>query len=258
MNTIVARVESRSSRLNFYTVFCVVCALLAFGAFAPTYWLQLPAGTFVGSPLLHLHAVLFSAWIVLLLWQSDRAAQGRLRSHRAWGLAGIALASLMVAVGAAVAIAELHTGLAIGYADRARAFAIVPFGALTLFAGFFAAALCNIKRPEAHKRLMLLATIALLQAAMARVFFFIHLGMVPGARPGIGMPPPVTASFYPSFCLEILIVAGILYDWRRSGRPHPTWVLGAGLFAVEIAGRTVLASTPGWLATADFLARIAG
>ena len=29
--------------------------LIAFTGFAPTYWLQLPAGTFDGSPLLHLH-----------------------------------------------------------------------------------------------------------------------------------------------------------------------------------------------------------
>ena len=156
------------------------------------------------------------------------------------------------------AIEELRSGIAAGYADRARSFAIVPFSAITLFAGFFTAALFNIARPEAHKRLILLATVALLQAAMARVFFFIHVGMVPGARPGIGMPPPVTLSVLPSFCLEILIVAGMVYDWRTRGRPHVAWVLGAGLLAVEIVGRTLVASTPGWLGAADFLARVAG
>jgi hypothetical protein len=258
MNTTTAAFDSRTNHLHFFTAFSIVCAVIAFGAFAPTYWLQLPAATFVGSPLLHLHAILFSLWMILLIWQAALVARGRLKYHRAWGLAGIALASLMVAVGAAVAIGELRSGLAAGYADRARSFAIVPFSAITLFAGFFSAALFNIKRPEAHKRLVLLATIALLQAAMARVFFFIHVGMQPGARPGIGIPPPVALSFYPSFCLEILIVSAMLYDWRTRGKPHPTWVLGAVLLAVEIVGRTVLASTPGWLAGADFLARAAG
>jgi hypothetical protein len=155
-----------------------------------------------------------------------------------------------------VAIEELTTGLAAGYADRARAFAIVPFFAIALFAVFFTMAIFNISRPEAHKRLMLLATIALLQAAMARVFFFIHVGMVPGARPGLGEPPPVALSVYPSLCLETLVIAGMLYDWRRRGRPHSTWVFGGALLAVEIATRTVLADTPGWRDTADFLAHI--
>ena len=33
----------------FYVWMAAACALMAFGAFAPTYWLQLPAGTLVGS-----------------------------------------------------------------------------------------------------------------------------------------------------------------------------------------------------------------
>jgi hypothetical protein len=256
MSTTTAHIDVRSNTSNFYMLFCVVCAGIAFGAFAPTYWLQLPGGTFVGSPLLHLHAVLFSLWMIMLIWQATLVARGRLRFHRAWGLAGIALASLMVAVGSGVAIEELRAGLAAGYADRARAFAIVPFFAIALFAGFFTAAMFTIGRPEAHKRLILLATIALLQAAMARVFFFMHVGMVAGARPGLGVPPPVAMAAIPSFCLEILVGAGMLHDWRTRGRPHPTWEIGAALLAVEIVARTVLADTSGWLGTADFLARV--
>src|SRR5216683_1634767 len=79
----------------FYVWMAAACALVAFGGFAPTYWLQLPAGTFVGPPLLHLHGALFSAWTLLLLSQTVLAANGRLGHHRAWGLVGIALASAM-------------------------------------------------------------------------------------------------------------------------------------------------------------------
>ena len=92
----------------------------------------------------------------------------------------------MVAVGLAAAIRTLNAGLAAGYGDRSRAFLILPVSAISLFAFFVAAAIANIRRPEAHKRLMLLATISLLQAAMGRVFFVLVTGGGPGLRPGLG------------------------------------------------------------------------
>src|SRR5262249_28475188 len=153
---------------HFYVWMAAICALIAFGGFAPTYWLQLLAGTFVGPPLLHLHGVLFFGWTLLLLSQTTLAANGRLNDHRAWGLVGISLATAMVVIGVAAAINTLTTGLSAGYGDAARSFLIVPLSAIGLFAGFFFAAIIAIqrRRPEALKRFILLATISLLQAAM--------------------------------------------------------------------------------------------
>jgi hypothetical protein len=65
----------------FYVWIAAACAVVAFGGFAPTYWLQIPAGTFVGSPLVHVHGVLFSSWTLLLLSQTLLVANGRLRNH---------------------------------------------------------------------------------------------------------------------------------------------------------------------------------
>jgi hypothetical protein len=242
----------------FYVWMAAACALVAFGAFAPTYWLQLPAGTFVGPPLLHVHGLLFSAWTLLLLSQTLLAANGRLDHHRAWGLAGISLATAMVVIGLAAAILTLTTGLASGYGDRSRAFLILPVSGVVLFGGFFIAAIANIRRPEAHKRLMLLATISLLQAAMARVFFVLVTGGGPGLRPGLGPPPPLAIGLVPSLIVEILIVAGIVYDWRMRGRPHPVWLIGAAVVTAVTLLRGPLSGTHGWLAFADRLAHIAG
>jgi hypothetical protein len=242
----------------FYVWMAGICALIAFGGFAPTYWLQLPAGTFVGPPLLHLHGLLFSAWTLLLLSQTLLAANGRLEHHRAWGLAGISLATAMVAVGLAAALYTLTTGLAAGYGDRSRAFAILPVSAIALFAGFFIAAIANLQRPEAHKRLMLLATFSLLQAAMARVFFILATGGGPGLRPGLGAPPPLAIALVPSLLLELLIVAGIVHDWRSRGRPHPVWLIGLVVMTAVILLRGPISATPAWLAAADSFAHIAG
>lgn len=243
---------------TFYVWMAAVCAAIAFGGFAPTYWLQLAPHTFVGPPLFHLHAALFSAWPLLLLSQTLFAAYGKLDQHRAWGLAGISLATAMVVVGVAAAIVSLNAGLAAGYGDRQRAFLILPLSAIGLFTGFFVAAIANIRRPEAHKRLILLATFCLLQAAMARVFFVIFTGGGPGARPGLGVPPPLEIALVPSLLLDLLIVAGMVHDWRTRGRPHPVWWIGLVVITAVILLRGPLANSPAFLAVANGLAHIAG
>lgn len=249
---------NRSYHPRFYVWLALACAAVAFAAFAPTYWLQLPTRTFVGSPLLHLHGALFFAWTLLLVGQTWRASNGRLDAHRAWGLAGIALASAMMFTGLAATIGTLNTGLAAGYGDRSRAFAIIPVTAIALFAGFFTAAIANIARPEVHKRLMILATLSLLQAAMGRIAFVLVTGGGPGLRPGLGEPPPLAIGLLPSLVPELLIVAGIVYDWRTRGRPHPAWLIGATVITAVVVLRGIAATTPAWLATAQFLATFGG
>lgn len=243
---------------HFYVWMAAICVLIAFGGFAPTYWLQLGPGTFVGPPLLHIHGALFSAWTLLLLTQALFVAKGRKASHRAFGLAGISLATAMVLFGLAAAIHSLDHGLAAGYGDRSRAFAIVPVSAICLFAGFVIAAIANIRRPEWHKRLMLLATISVLQAAVARVFFVLITGGGPGLRPGLGAPPPLAFTVAPGLILELLIVAGMVYDWRTRGKPHPAWLIGGAIMTAVILLRVVVAGTAPWLAFAEALAHITG
>jgi len=254
----VALNAGRAKASHFYVWMAAACALVAFGGFAPTYWLQLPAGTFVGPPLLHVHGALFSAWTLLLLSQTLLATSGRLDHHRAWGLAGISLATAMVVIGLAAAILTLNAGLAAGYGDSSRAFLILPVSAIGLFAGFFIAAIANIQRPEAHKRLVLLATISLLQAAMGRVFFILITGGGPGLRPGLGPPPPLAIGLVPSLITEVLIVAGVIYDWRTRGRPHAVWLIGAAVITAVILLRGPLSGTHSWLAFADSLGHITG
>lgn len=246
-----------SAASHFYVWMAAICVLIAFGGFAPTYWLQLGPGTFVGPPLLHIHAALFSAWTLLLLTQALFIATGRVVSHRAFGLAGISLATAMVLFGLAAAIHSLDHGLAAGYGDRSRAFVIVPISAICLFAGFVIAAIANIRRPEWHKRLMLLATISVLQAAVGRVFFLLITGGGPGLRPGLGMPLPLAFTVAPGLLLDLLIVAGIVYDWRTRGKPHPAWLAGGAIMTAVILLRVVVGTTAPWLAFADALAHIA-
>jgi len=214
---------ARTGAGYFYVWMAGICAFIAFGGFAETYWLQLLAGTFVPSgPLLHLHAGLFSAWTILLLSQTWLAAHDRLDNHRAWGLVGISLATALIFVGVATAIHSMMTRTGAD-GEAARRFLIVPITAIGGFAILFAAAVANIGRPDWHKRFMLIATFSLLQAAVARVFFLLSTGGGPGARPGLGPAAPVATSLAGS---GVVMVALQLIRVPLSDTPQ--WLAFAG------------------------------
>jgi hypothetical protein len=124
----------------------------------------------------HLHGVFFSAWVLLLITQTSLVAARRVVIHRRLGIAGFVfdvaiagafrLACLLVLVGLMVVCEAMARHVPLGHRSiggQAEAiFNTVGFAVLT-YLGFR-------KRhdPGAHKRLMLLATIALLPAAFSR------------------------------------------------------------------------------------------
>lgn len=240
----------------FYVAIAASSVLVAFGGFVGTYWLQVPAGTFIGHPIVHLHAILFSAWPLFFLTQTLMVASGRVAYHRALGLVGISLATAMIFVGLAASIDSLTVGLSMGYGDGVRSFMIVPVTALLVFGGFVCAAIANVSRPDWHKRFMIVATAFILGAAIARVFFLVAThGGGPGMRPGLAPPLPVSLALGPGLIGELLVIAGMLYDWRTRGKPHPAYVIGFVVSIAVMLMRTPLSGTQAWLDVTRFLAR---
>ena len=237
---------------RFYVGMAVVFVLIAFGGFIPTYWAKIASGTFGGAPILHLHGLIFFSWTLLFLWQTSLVASGRTIDHRAWGVAGVSLATAMAFTVVLAAINSIKVADAAGFGDAARRFTVVSLGALTVFVGLLVAALLNVRRPQVHKRLMLLAMIPPMQAAMARLF------MVAFSPPGAVGPPPVFVSVPPGLFVDLLIVAAMIHDWRTRGRPHPVyWIGGAVILAQQLLVIPV-ARTEAWMAIARGVEHLAG
>lgn len=239
---------------RFLVALGAVCAAIAFGGFAGTYWLQLVPGTFVGSPLVHLHGLLFSLWTLFFVWQAYLIAQGKRSKHRAWGLIGISLATAMVFTGLAVAKAALNERLGWGQGDAARSFMIIPITSVPLFAGLVLGAMVERRRQDWHKRLMLSATASLLQPAIGRLFFMIKTGGGPGLRPGLGPARTVESSAIYGFIADVVIIAAMAYDWRTRGRVHPAYWWGLGAILLVQLGRIPFSKTQAWLNFADYFA----
>ena len=233
-----ARVVSTSHTQYFYFYMALACTAVAFLGFAPTYWLPLASGSFSSSPVVHFHGMLFFAWTLYFAFQTWLAASGRTAWHRSLGLIGVSLATAMTIFGFLVAVNAMKRSAAIGQTDAGIAFVIVPLSGIAFFAVVLALAIAARARPETHKRLMLLAGISILDAAVAR-WFLTFL-----APPGPMGPPPVEVTILPALVAYLLLVAAMIFDWRQWGRPHPVYVYGGiALVAVKILNWPISATS---------------
>ncbi|CAM5785766.1 hypothetical protein [Rhizobacter fulvus] len=243
---------ARSDTRWFYVWMASACVLIAFGGFVPTYWSRLATGSFGGAPILHIHGALFFTWTLFFLVQTTLVALGRTADHRAWGLAGISLATAMACSVVLAAINSMRVAETIGMVEQARRFSYVSLSGVVLFAGLLTVAIVQVRRSEIHKRLMLLAMIPLMHAATARVFMTLF------APPDAKGPPPVFVSVPPGLLVDLLIVAGMVYDARTRGRPHPAYLIGGALLLANQLLAVPLSATPAWMSIARAVQALAG
>jgi hypothetical protein len=149
------------------------------------------------TPLVVFHAVSMIAWLTLLASQSFLAARFKLTAHRATGRASIALVGAMLVSGSVI---SWRIGLELGRPEVT----VVNLAAFVTFIPLYFAALHFARRRDiaAHRQAMLIATLALMTPAYARVVQV------------LGLPDPVAIAV--QVPITVLIAAG--YDWLLHGR----------------------------------------
>ena len=226
----------------FFGAMGMIIALLVFLGFAPTFFL---AAHYAGPPLSALrivHGTLFTSWIVLYNVQVFLIASDRVRTHRALGVAGAAMATAMVPLGIVMAITAVREGHA-PPGIPPLSFLAIPLFDMVVFAPLVAGGIYFRRRSDTHKRLMLLATVSLVAAAVARIS-----RMVP-------IPPAVVATG-PLFYFgvgDVLILALAAYDLATRGRVHPVTIWGGIFVIVSQVARLAISGTHGWLAFASLI-----
>jgi hypothetical protein len=218
-------------------------ALTVFAGFARTFYLRAYfdtptiSGDTVLTPLMQVHGAVFTTWVVLFFVQTALVSSRRVAVHRRLGIAGMLLAAAMVVVGLRIAITAGATGSAPPGADP-LAFMVVPLTDMVLFTLFVSTAFVKRRDREAHKRLMLLAYVSIITAAIIRI-------------PGLARFGPLLA-----FGLSLGFVGlGMAYDRLSRQRIHPVYLWGGALLLVSIPGRLALSGTNAWHTVAEFLVR---
>jgi hypothetical protein len=220
----------RRKRVKFYVALSVLMTVLVGAGFWPSYYGPLIRSGVETSAILHFHGVIYVGWFALLISQAILAAKGRIRAHRSVGTVGIGYGVVVWGVGVLVSfvapMAHVNTGE--WTIDQAAAFLPIPLGDKVLFGGFFAAAVAYRRKPEIHKGLMLLATVAIVFAAAFRL-----------QAAGVPMTAAIALWFVP-------VLLGIAYDAATRGRVHPVYWIGVTAMAFALL-RLPFGNSEAWL-----------
>jgi hypothetical protein len=169
MATGVIRQDNNRFENLFFSGMAVLILGTVFLGFARSYYL---AGLFkapLPNLIVHIHGAVFSSWILLLIAQTSLVAAGRVDLHRRLGMLGFALACLVVILGLLAATDSLARHFAAGEPGvGAKAFYAIPVADMLVFSTLIYFAFRERFSPAAHKRLILIATITLLDAAFVR------------------------------------------------------------------------------------------
>ncbi len=171
-----------------------------FVGFSRSYYLKGLYGTPALPTLFHVHGLLFTGWMVFLVVQTGLVASRRTNLHRRMGVAGGVLAAAMT-----VAAMAMTMDLARRSADGCQQISGSRSQSCRSSRSFVFPVLVGIallyrRQPEVHKRLMLIATLELVTAGVARI-------------PGAGSMP----LFF--VLTDVGLAAILLYDIVTRGRP---------------------------------------
>jgi hypothetical protein len=223
---------------HLYIWAAALIPVIVLAGFARTYYLK----GFFGNPplpglLVHLHGLVMTSWVVLFVAQVSLVATGRTRTHQRLGVLGAVLAALVIGVGILTALAAAARGASPG--PPALQFLVVPLGDVLVFAILVGTALyLRRRRLDMHKRLMLLASVGLLPAAIARIpLHFIETG---GPLAFFGLT-------------DLCLLAVVAFDTIKNRRLHPVFVWGTLLIIASHPLRLMLAGTDVWLRFATAL-----
>jgi len=224
----------------FHAGMALVMLLTVFVGFAPTFYLRPAFGGPPATPLVHLHGILFSAWMLLFLTQTLLIAHGNKALHRRLGIVGAMLALALLVVGVMTAVTAARIGHAPPGVDAVR-FLAIPLTTILVFAATVGTAIHLRRRSDFHKRLMLVATIGILTPAIARMLLHSGFG---AAAPPLGL-----------LLTDLFFVPCLIVDKLRYGRIHPAFLWGIGLLMLSQIGRLLVMRTDAWLSIATWLIR---
>ena len=221
---------------RFFSAMVIAMFLAVVVGFGPTYDLKGVINAPLPAPIIHIHAAVFSCWILLLVVQTTLVSAHRVDIHRRLGLFGFGLACLMPIVGVLAATNRLVRNMGPPSMD-AKTFYAIPMTDMVIFPVLIYFAYRARTESPQHKRFIVIATLSLMTAAFARF----HIAFLRGQ--------PLHASLIPYVFLLCLAA----YDlWSTHKVQRATLVGGTFLVVVQQASH-LFAHTAAWQSFATWV-----
>jgi uncharacterized membrane protein len=218
----------------FFLAMAIILLVTFFIGFAPSYYLAGMTNAPLPDKTIHIHAIVFTIWILLYITQVSLVFINKVNLHRQLGMISFVFTFVMVTTGLMASVDALKRTIAPGVDELLFIINIT----MTLgFASFVAAAYKMRSTPASHKRFMLMANIALVFAGLIRwpVDLLYH-----------NIPLAARASYL--FLLPI-----VLYDLWSIRKIHRVTLWSGILMIVIFELRFIIAETAVWL---EFVERI--
>jgi hypothetical protein len=233
----------RAQALRFHAVMAWLFVLVAFVGFAPRS-IAIVGGSMPMPPLVvHFHAAVMASWTVLLALQASLSLAGRMDLHRRVGMASLVLAPAVLLVLIAVTFVRQNDVAGTPAQPIVNNILFLQVRAILLFPLFFIWAMRTRRSdPGTHKRMMLLATLMLLDAAIARMTW-LPFNVFPRDYLAIHL------------YLLLLLVPALVHDMITLGRVHRAWILGIAIVAPWVVATQFVWDSRWWR---DFGPRLVG
>ena len=231
--------QAKTRERVFYSGMAIAILMVIFVGFSRTFYLRPYFHSERLIPLLILHRMIFSSWLALFVTQTTLVATKRTRIHMKLGIAGGVIAALMIIIGSFTAIVRAKGPSPLPDVNP-LSFLTIPLGDMLVFGILVSAAFYFRRKLDTHKRLMLLSSIALLPAGVARW----PIGFIETGGPLV---------FYG--LADLFIVPCLVFDIVTRGRPHRATLLAGSLVVISQPLRLMIGSTHAWLVFATWLTR---
>lgn len=240
-----------AERSSFFFWLSVLLLSFLLIGFAPTLYLRAFVSVEPIPAYLHVHGIVLTSWYVWLIVQTYMVRSGRTATHRRLGVIGAVIGLAVVFAGPMATLGAVGRIRAAGI-DWDTDMSALPFLgvdgvpminfasqvvwanflSIAVFAGLLAAAILLRRTPQAHKRLIVLASIAIVGPALARISRWPVLGGEDGP-------------FIPVVSFGLLLSL-IVHDLVTTRRLHTATWMGCGSIALAtIAQQLIAASEPG-------------
>ncbi len=231
-----------ASERKFYTGMAIFMAVTVFAGFSASFYLRgivtFPRPNPTMTPLIYVHAAVFTCWMLLFIVQTRLIAAGRRDIHMKLGIFGMLLAVSMLLLMDYFGVAQIARVNQPPMCTPQAWFAL-SFSGFPTFALFIAIGWLYRRQAQVHKRFMLLAALIMMEPAIGGLPVF---------------PPGVYSNYTFAFLAWATIVPLMIWDRRSLGRVHWATVTGASVVGAVLVLRFIVWQTRGWEEFASELA----
>lgn len=230
------------NRSQFYPWIAIALSLVVILGFSRTYYLRFLADLPPMTMLVHLHGLVFTAWLALFITQTQLIAAHRVDLHMKLGVAGVALAAAITLIGLwTVVVGAGPARVRVTGLTNAQ-HTLVGITSIGMFASFVALGVTTRRRGAVHKRFMVLAMIAILSPATARL-----MALFGAPEHGRWFVPAMAGAF---------VIACLVHDWRRYRVVHPAYVMGGAVIVASWPWRYMAARQEWYQPIGEAIARV--